>query len=152
MLSKQGIDKTYDLIKPYIYHTPLQESIYLSKTDRKIYFKNEGLQYTKSFKLRGALSKILRLTNEEKKKGVVAISSGNHGIAVAYICETLGMEATIFVPTNTPDSKCEKILAFGANLKKVGSNYDEAHAYGLEYLKKHDMTFVDSYDNDSLNY
>lgn len=153
MLSKQLIDESYELIKSHIYNPPLQESIYLSNSERKIYFKNEGLQYTKSFKLRGALSKILRLTDEEKQHGVVAISSGNHGIAVSYICQKLGIDnVMIFVPSNTPKAKTEKIAHFGAKLIIDGANYDEAHAIGMKFVNDHKMTLIDSYDRDPYVY
>ncbi|MBN2795814.1 MAG: pyridoxal-phosphate dependent enzyme [Clostridia bacterium] len=153
MLSTKLIQETYDLIKSYIYCPPLQESIFLSNEKRKIYFKNEGLQYTKSFKLRGALSKILRLSEEEKKNGIVAISSGNHGIAVSYIAQKLKIENTlIYVPETTPHSKTEKIEHFGAKLIRAGKNYDEAHAIGMSYIKKNNLSFIDSYDADPLVY
>lgn len=152
MLSKGLVDETYGLIKDHVCHTPLQESIYLSTPQRRIFFKNEGLQYTKSFKLRGATSKVLRLTEEEKKKGLMAISSGNHGIAVAYLGHLLGLRVTIFVPETTPQSKCEKITKFGADLIKQGTNYDQAHEVGMAYLKSHDVVFIDSYDKDPLIY
>lgn len=153
MLNHQLVLETYEIIREHLYRPPLQESIFLSDASRKIYFKNEGLQYTKSFKLRGALSKILRLTQEERQKGVVAVSSGNHGIAVSYICQQLGIEnVLIFVPKNTPSSKTEKIRHFGAKLILEGKNYDEAHKAGMAYVKSHEMTYVDSYDNDPLVY
>lgn len=153
MLTKELIEESAELIKIHIIKPPLQESIYLSNNQRKVYFKNEGLQYSKSFKLRGALSKILRLSKAEKQKGIVAVSSGNHGIAVSYVCQKLGIKnVLIFVPKNTPDAKINKINHFGAQLIIEGENYDEAHALGMAYVKNHDMTYIDAYDKDPLVY
>lgn len=149
MINKKLIEDSYELIKDHIYRPPLQESIYLSQGNQHVYFKNEGLQYTKSFKLRGAMSKILRLTDEEKKRGVIAVSSGNHGIAVSYICQKENIDnVIIFVPENTPESKTEKIKHFGASLIIKGKSYDEAHAYGMGYVLNNDMVYIDSYDQD----
>lgn len=153
MLDVNLILEAYKTIESYIYKPPLQESIYLSTQNQKIYFKNEGLQYTKSFKLRGALNKILNLTKEEKELGVIAISSGNHGIAVSYICNKLGIDnALIIVPKNTPQAKTDKIKHFGAKLLLEGDNYDEAHHIGMTYVNKHQMTLVDAYDKDPMVY
>lgn len=153
MLNNKLIEETKQLIDPYIYCPPLQESIDLSNKIRKVFFKNEGSQYTKSFKLRGALSKVLRLNDEEKKKGIVAISSGNHGIAVSYLAQLLDIEkVVIIVPKNTPHSKTDKIKKFGAQLILSGNNYDEAHAYGKKYIQEHQMIFIDSYDQDPYVY
>lgn len=153
MLDLKLIIETKKLIDPYIYETPLDHSIYLSRGNRNIYFKNEGLQHTKSFKLRGAFSKLLRLTEEEKQRGVVAVSSGNHGIAVSYVCKVLKIEnVLIFVPKNTPRSKTEKIEHYGAKLIIDGDTYDEAHRIGMKYVDHHQMTYVDAYDKDPLIY
>lgn len=153
MLNKQLILDTAELIDPYIVHPPLDRSIYLSNTQHNVYLKNDGLQYTKSFKLRGALSKLLRLTDEEKARGVVAVSSGNHGIAVSYACQLLGIDkALIFVPENTPTAKTEKIEYFGAELIIKGKSYDEAHNIGMSYVHEHDMVYIDAYDNDEIIY
>lgn len=153
MLDLKLIIETKQLIDPYIYETPLDQSIYLSTNNRNVYFKNEGLQHTKSFKLRGAFSKLLRLTEDEKQRGVVAISSGNHGIAVSYACKVLKIKnVLIFVPKNTPRSKTEKIEHYGAKLMIEGDTYDEAHRIGMSYIDHHQMTYVDAYDKDPYIY
>ncbi|MBI9014154.1 MAG: threonine/serine dehydratase [Clostridiales bacterium] len=153
MLDLKLIIETKKLIDPYIYETPLDHSIYLSTSNRNIYFKNDGLQHSKSFKLRGAFSKLLRLTEAEKQNGVVAVSSGNHGIAVSYACQVLNIEnVLIFVPKNTPRSKTEKIEYYGAKLIIEGDTYDEAHRIGMSYVNDHQMTYVDAYDKDPLIY
>ena len=95
-------------------------------------------------KVRGATSKITNLTEEEKERGIVAISSGNHGAAVSYVCNLLGIEkVTIYVPQTTPASKVEKIEFYGAKVVQAGENYDEAHKIGLEAIKKSGAIFID---------
>lgn len=153
MLDLRLIIETKKLIHPYIYETPLSISNTLSSNDRNIYFKNEGLQPTRSFKMRGAFSKMLRLSETEKEKGVVAVSSGNHGVAVSYAAKMLGIENTlIFVPENTPASKINTIKYYGAELIVEGKCYDEAHTIGMKYVNDHQMTFIDAYDKDPLIY
>jgi len=153
MLNSQMILESAKLIHPYVCNPPLDKSIYLSNDSYKVYLKNDGLQYTKSFKLRGALNKLLRLTDEEKELGVVAVSSGNHGIAVSYACQLLNIKkALIFVPECTPQSKTEKIKHFGAELIIKGKNYDEAHSIGMSYVNDHKMVYIDAYDNDPIVY
>lgn len=98
----------------------------------------------KCAKIRGALSKITSLSEKERKRGIVAISSGNHGAAVSYASNLLGIDSTtVYVPTTTPKTKIEKIEYHGAKVEKVGINYDEAHEIGLEKIKKSGAVFVD---------
>lgn len=153
MLELTLVKESKNLIQPYIFQTPLDQSIYLSDENKKIYFKNEGLQHTKSFKLRGAFSKLLRLSEEEKSKGVIAVSSGNHGIAVSYACQVLGIDKVlIFVPENTPESKTSKIKLYGGEIIIEGKTYDDAHKIGMAYVQNHNMTYIDGYDKDPLIY
>lgn len=153
MFSYHDVVKAHERIKDKIYMTPLEKSIYLSNEYANYYLKLECLQTPKSFKLRGALSKMTTLTDEEKKKGVVAVSSGNHGAAVSYASKLLGIDKVlIFVPKVTPKSKIDKIKYYGGQVKIVGDNYDEAHSIGMEYVKNHDMTYIDAYYGDPLVY
>lgn len=147
------VQKAYERIHDYVVETPLEKSIFLSDDNRNVYFKLECLQKSRSFKIRGCLNKMLSLNEEEKKKGVCTISSGNHGVCVSMGAKMLGIEKTaIVVPATTPQSKVDKIQYYGGNVIKLGNNYDEAHAQGLEFLSKSDMTFVDSYDKDPIVY
>ncbi|WP_077369492.1 threonine ammonia-lyase [Anaerosalibacter sp. Marseille-P3206] len=131
-------------IDKYIYHTPLDKSMYLSDEDTNIYLKLECQQGMKCAKLRGALSKLTSLSKEEIERGIVAISSGNHGAAVSYATHLLGIKnVTIYVPATTPKSKVEKIKYYGANVVGVGENYDEAHEIGLERIKDSGSVFID---------
>lgn len=144
MINYDDVLNAKNRIKEYIYHTPLEKSIYLSDDNTNIYFKLENQQKMKCAKIRGALSKITSLSKEEKEKGVVAISSGNHGSAVSYASNLLGIEnSTVYVPKTTPRSKVEKIEYYGANVVEVGKNYDEAHEIGEKEIKKSGATFID---------
>jgi len=152
MLNLKLIMDTQRIINPYILKTPLNIS-HTIDPDKKIYLKNEGLQVTKSFKMRGALSKMLRLSEAQKAKGVIAVSSGNHGVAVSYVAQLLDIKnITIIVPKNTPSSKTDTIEFYGAKLIVAGNDYDEAHAIGMNYVKDHQMTYIDAYDLDPLIY
>lgn len=149
----QDVKQAFERIHPYLPTTPLIESYYLGNEQQRYFFKLESLQRVKSFKIRGALNKMLTLTDEEKTKGVATISSGNHGISVSYAAALLGIkEAIVIVPTTTPKSKVNKIKYFGATVVQLGKNYDEAHALGHEYIKDKDMVFIDSYYDDPKIY
>jgi len=136
-------------IRDYVYQTPLEESLYLGKDGRRYFFKLENLQTVKSFKIRGALSKMTTLTAEEKARGVATISSGNHGASVSYAAKLLGIEnAVVIVPETTPKAKVDKIQFYGAKAMLMGANYDEAHALGMKYIEEHGMTYIDAYYDD----
>src|SRR5699024_4584093 len=94
--------------------------------------------------IRGALSKLTSLSHEEIKKGVAAISSGNHGGAVSHGASILGIDnVNIFVPETTPESKLEKIRYYKGKITKLGKNYDETHTLGLEKIKKEENLYID---------
>lgn len=132
-------------ISHYIWETPLELSIPYSNENTSVYLKLESQQRLKSFKIRGALSKLTNLSEEEKKRGVMTISSGNHGAGISYGASLLkNMNATVFVPATTPEAKVEKIKYYGADVKLEGDNYDDTYRIALEYLNKHNLTFVDS--------
>lgn len=146
MISFDDIKKSRERIKKYIYNTPLDYSIYLSNSEANtsVYLKLECQQKLKSFKIRGALSKLTSLTEQEKSKGVLAVSSGNHGAGVSYAAHMLGgIKAKIYVPETIPESKLEKIKFFGAEVLTEGKNYDEAHIAALKALEEERLTFVD---------
>ena len=121
--------------------------------ERKYFFKLESFQRAKSFKIRGAVNKLLTLTPEEIEKGIATISSGNHGSSVSYAASMLGIKnAKIIVPETTPQSKVDKIKYFGSDVLLMGRNYDEAHALGMEYILTHGMTYIDAYYDDPKIY
>ena len=145
----QEVFEAYDRIKPYIPDTPLYESVHLGDGERRYYFKLENLQPVKSFKIRGALNKMLTLTKEEKAKGVATVSSGNHGTSVAYAAKMLGIErADIIIPGPAPKAKEEMIKFFGGNVMRMGFDYDSAHAEGMKYIEEKGMTYIDAYYDD----
>lgn len=150
MITLDTILEARNRIEKYIYRTPLEKSISLSN-NCNIYLKLENQQKTKSYKIRGVLSKITKLSDEEKQKGIVAISSGNHGVAVSYASSILGIKnATVIVPTTTPKTKIGKINYFGANVEQVGINYDEAHEIGLEMIRQSGAIFIDSCSDEDV--
>lgn len=144
MINYKDVLSARERINKYIYHTPLEKSMNLSYEGTSIYLKLENQQKIRCAKIRGALSKMTSLTQEEKEMGVAAISSGNHGAAVSYASKLLGIKnTTIYVSKNTPQSKVEKIEYYGAKVVKVGKNYDEAHRIGLDQLEKSGLIFID---------
>ena len=149
----KDVKEAYDAIKDYVRETPLEQSYYLGNENQKFFFKLESCQRAKSFKIRGALNKMLSLTEEEKQKGVATISSGNHGSSVSYAASLLGIKnAKVIVPETTPQSKVDKIKYFGADAMLMGANYDEAHALGMKYINEHGLTYIDAYYDDPKIY
>jgi threonine dehydratase len=149
MLKLTDFIAAHNRIKSNIFHTPLEESVYFSNDNYKVYLKLENQQKTKSFKIRGALNKMAILTDEEKENGVVTISSGNHGIAVSHAAKLMNIKKiVVFVPEVTPEIKINKIKKNGAEVIIAGNNYDETHALGIKYINENTMTFIDPYDKD----
>lgn len=147
------VQNAYERIKDYISPTPLIKSFYLGNGRQEVFFKLESMQIAKSFKIRGALNKMLTLSEEEKQKGVATISSGNHGSSVAYVSQLIGIKkAIIIVPENTPQSKIDKIKYFGATPMLMGANYDEAYKLGKEYIAQNEMTYIDGFYDDEKVY
>lgn len=145
--------KAEERIRPFLKETPLDKSIYLSNDRQNVFLKLECQQPIRAFKIRGALNKILSLTEQERKDGVAAVSSGNHGIAVAYVTRLLGMKgATVIVPKNTPESKLEKIRYYGAEVLLMGECFDEAAALGNAYIREKGYRFIDGWDQDAAVY
>ena len=121
MVNLDQIIEAHKRISPYINYTPLIRSNYLSKY-RNVYLKLESLQITGSFKLRGATNKLLSLNDEQKKKGVIAVSTGNHGKGVAYASKLLSIHSTIFMSSMVPDHRKKAIEDLGAKVKIIGKN------------------------------
>lgn len=148
-----GVKAAYGRIKPYLPDTPLEQSYDLGSGERQYFFKLESLQRVKSFKIRGALNKMLTLSDSEKRAGVATISSGNHGISVSYAASLLAIQnAVVIVPETTPQSKIDKIRYFGAQVKLMGSGYDEAAALGHKLIEESGMTYIDAYYDDPKIY
>ena len=128
MISLDKIKQAHKSIAPYINRTPLILSNHLSQ-NRIVKLKLESLQITNSFKLRGAANKLLSLDNEQKQKGVIAVSTGNHGKGVAHAARVLDIKSTIFMSSMVPQYRKEAIEALGAKVEIIGNNSDEADLY-----------------------
>jgi threonine dehydratase len=151
MVSFTDVLNAQDRIKQYITRTPLDISMGLSKDAARVFLKLECQQKQKAFKVRGALSKLSSLTNDERARGVVVVSSGNHGAGVSYAARLLGIEnAKVFVPETAPKAKVDRIRYYGATVVQVGRNYDETHRIAVDEIKKYNMTYIDSCSDEQL--
>ena len=114
MILLEDIKKAHNNISSYIYKTPQIYSNALSTDNQKVYLKLESMQITGSFKFRGAINKLLSLDVEQKKRGVIAVSTGNHGKGVAYAAKQLGIKSKIFMSSLVPKYRCNAIESLGA--------------------------------------
>ena len=112
-----------------------------------VYLKPENLQHTGAFKLRGAYNKISQLTPEERAKGVITASAGNHAQGVAYAAQKLGVKAVICMPATTPILKVEGTRALGAEVVLHGDGFDDAYAHSLELQKKHGYVYIHPFND-----
>lgn len=136
----------HDRLRPYVDPTPVVRSPWLSAfTGADIHLKCENLQRTGSFKIRGALAKLLTLSDAERRAGVMAASAGNHAQGVAYGSHLLGLSALIVVPEGTPAVKQAGIRRFGAELVVAGRHYDEAEDRARELQTKTGRTYIHAY-------
>lgn len=136
--------KVYDVAV----ETPLDFARSLSaRLDNKVFLKREDLQPVFSFKLRGAYNKIASLSDEERCKGVIAASAGNHAQGVALSAQKLGIKALIVMPQTTPEIKVKAVKSWGANIVLFGDSYDDACVHAKEIAEEKGMTFVHPYDD-----
>ena len=136
--------RVYDVAK----ETPLEQAKRLSQRfNNAIYFKREDLQAVFSFKLRGAFNKMFLLSDEEKQRGVITASAGNHAQGIALSGSTLGVETLIVMPEVTPDIKVQAVKAFGGTPLIKGANFDEAASYAQELVKSKGYTFIHPFDD-----
>ena len=145
MLTIQEIYKAADVLKDVARHPKLVPTSI--RDDAQIFLKPECLQLTGSFKLRGAYYKISQLTPEEKSRGVIACSAGNHAQGVALGATRNGIKALICLPAGAPISKVEATKRFGAEVCLVQGVYDDAYAKAIELRDKHGYTFVHPFDD-----
>lgn len=139
----------WERIRPHVARTRLLRSKWLSRiAGAEVFLKLECEQKTGSFKLRGALNRLLSLTEDERRKGVITISAGNHGKAVAYAAQLLGISATIVVPENVSPAKLEAIRSYPAGVRIVGKDYDEAEAASLAMAAGSEWLFVSPYNDE----
>ncbi len=135
-------------IRPYIRETPLDRSVYLSEVGgANVYCKLENLQYTGSFKARGAMNKLLSLSPEERERGVITASTGNHGAAVARSAGVVGTAAIVFVPEGTDASKVDAIRRLGGEVHFHGNDCVEAEVFARKYAAENSMTYIPPYND-----
>jgi threonine dehydratase len=149
MITYADAVRARQIISPYIYKTQLLRMGYLSKlTDRDIYLKLENMQKSGSFKIRGACNKVANLTPDEKSRGVIAPSAGNHAQGVAASAKAFGINATIVMPKTTPISKIKATRDYGARVVLAGDIYDEAYLKAKEIEKEENLVFVHPFDDE----
>jgi threonine dehydratase len=135
-------------IKDYIRRTPCQPSQRMNNLlNANIFMKMENMQHTGAYKERGALNKLMSLTDAEKSKGVYAASAGNHAQGLGYHAGRLGIPATIFMPTRTPTIKVTRTIEFGATVKLIGESYDDAFDACMEEVNRTGGTLVHPFDD-----
>ena len=148
MLTLNKFEEASEKVKEVTLETKLVYSDYFSEqTGNKVYFKPENMQYTGAYKVRGAYYKISTLTPEEREKGLITASAGNHAQGVAYAAKCYGVKATIVMPTTTPLIKVNRTKGYGAQVILYGDVYDEACAYAYELAEKNGYTFVHPFDD-----
>ena len=128
----------------------IYSNIFSNETGNDVYIKPENLQRTGAFKIRGAYNKIAKLTEEEKKRGVIAASAGNHAQGVALAAQKLGIKAVIVMPKHTPLIKVEATKRYGADVILTGEVYDEAYEYAKKLQEKEGYTFVHPFDDEDV--
>lgn len=144
-------EEASEKVKEVVLPTNLIYSEYFSaQTGNKVYFKPENMQYTGAYKVRGAYYKISTLSEEERKKGLVTASAGNHAQGVAYAAKIYNAPATIVMPTTTPLLKVNRTKSYGADVVLYGSVYDEAYQYALKLTEEKGATFVHPFNDETV--
>lgn len=148
MLTLDKFEEASEIVKKVTLETKLVYSDFLSaQTGNKVYLKPENLQFTGAYKVRGAYYKMSTLTEEERAKGLITASAGNHAQGVAYAAKCFGSRATIVMPTTTPLIKVNRTKGYGAEVVLYGDVYDEACAKAYELAEEHGYTFIHPFDD-----
>lgn len=148
MLTLEKFEEASEIVKQVTQETKLVYSDYLSnQTENKVYLKPENLQFTGAYKVRGAYYKLSTLTKEEREKGLITASAGNHAQGVAFAAKTYGVKAVIVMPTTTPLIKVNRTKSYGAEVVLYGNVYDEACEKALALAKEYGYTFVHPFDD-----
>lgn len=151
MLNLSDIEQAAQRLQGHLLNTPCVASQTLSQlTGAQIYLKFENLQYTASFKERGACNKLAQLSQAERQRGVIAMSAGNHAQGVAYHAQRLGIRAVIVMPRFTPGVKVERTRGFGAEVVLHGDTLDESHTHALALAEREGLVFVHPYDDEAI--
>ena len=148
MLTLETFEEAAEVVKKVTLETKLVYSDYFSQqTGAKVYIKPENMQFTGAYKVRGAYYKMSTLSEEERQKGVITASAGNHAQGVAYAAQCYGVKSTIVMPTTTPLIKVNRTKGYGAEVVLYGDVYDEACAKAYELAEEHGYTFVHPFDD-----
>ncbi|CAN5326206.1 threonine ammonia-lyase IlvA [soil metagenome] len=145
------INGAYEVLKPVVLKTPLQYHRKLSeKFAAEIYLKREDLQVVRSYKIRGAYNLIQSLTEEQRSRGVVCASAGNHAQGVAFSCKALDIKGMIYMPAITPKQKINQVKMFGGDkieIVLIGDTFDECQTHAIEYASVHRNVFIPPFDH-----
>ena len=148
-LTLEGFERTLEIVHRVTRPTPLETSRYLAELSGapKVYLKCENLQRTGAYKLRGAYNRLLQLTPEERARGVVAASAGNHAQGVAFAARELGIHATIFMPLGVPLPKLQATRNYGADARLVGDSFEETLEAAREFVQQTGAVFIAPFDH-----
>ena len=148
MLTLEKFEEATEAVNKVTLETKLVYSEYFSEqTGNKVYFKPENMQYTGAYKVRGAYYKISTLTEEERAKGLITASAGNHAQGVAYAAKKFGAKAVVVMPTTTPLMKVNRTKSYGAEVVLYGDVYDEACEYAYKLAEENGYTFIHPFND-----
>ena len=151
MMTLEKFEEASEVVKKVTNKTKLVYSAYLSEmTGNKVYLKPENMQVTGAYKIRGAYYKVSTMSKEDRAKGLITASAGNHAQGVAYAAKKYGCKAIIVMPTTTPLIKVNRTKSYGAEVVLYGNVYDEACAYAMELAEKEGMTFIHPFDDETV--
>ena len=151
MLTLEKFEEATEVVKSVTLETKLVYSDYFSDmTGARVYLKPENMQFTGAYKVRGAYYKMSTLSEEERQKGVITASAGNHAQGVAYAAKCYGVQATIVMPTTTPLIKVNRTKSYGAQVVLYGDVYDEACEKAYELAEENGYTFVHPFDDPAV--
>jgi threonine dehydratase len=151
MLQLADVRQAAQRLQGQVLDTPCVESRTISQiAGAQVFLKFENLQFTASFKERGACNKLAQLSDEQRARGVVAMSAGNHAQGVAYHAQRLGLRAVIVMPRFTPGVKVERTRSFGAQIVLHGDTLDEARSHAMQLAAEQKLTFVHPYDDEAI--
>lgn len=151
MLTLEKFEEACEEVKKVTLETKLVYSDFLSKqSGNRVYLKPENMQFTGAYKVRGAYYKLSTLTEEERQRGLITASAGNHAQGVAYAAQCYGVKAVIVMPTTTPLIKVNRTKSYGAEVILQGDVYDEACAHALKLAEEKGYTFVHPFDDPAV--
>ena len=147
-LTLEKFEEASEIVSRVTLETKLKYSEYFSnQTGNKVYFKPENMQYTGAYKVRGAYYKISTLSEEDRAKGIITASAGNHAQGVAYAAKLYNAKAIIVMPTNTPLIKINRTKSYGAEVVLYGDVYDDACEHALKLAEEHGYTFIHAFND-----